>query len=293
MEEKTMHSDEEQVDPHEEQQRLLRKRLRKIRQRKRRVRWKKQKNVLVRLAQEHYVGAITEAVSMPQLRPFPAAEDDSGKTLKAMWESFDGGEMPRAPIQSGSPGAWVRQQARQEQRGAGGGLQTSPVRVPGRPKRGKRNHYALPLKRRPKHHKQLVDEEEAILLKRQRLKETYAAFKAMTHAVVQAHGLLALKAAKKAKATKRKKKKQKGAKNQRAQQRRLQSMYGRNRNPGNLQPMNPELLADLEKQQQRLQLEMKTLTRQVNELLKRKQETEANEEGLLHGDIFGKLTLFK
>ena len=57
--------------------------------------------------------------------------------------------------------------------------------------------------------------------------------------------------------------------------------------------MNPELLADLEKQQQRLQLEMKTLTRQVNELLKRKQETEANEEGLLHGDIFGKLTLFK
>ena len=54
--------------------------------------------------------------------------------------------------------------------------------------------------------------------------------------------------------------------------------------------MNPELLADLEKHQQRLQLEMKTLTRQVNEMQKRKDDADS---GLDSGDVFGKMTLYK
>lgn len=280
LEEKAIHSDEEQADPHEEKQRLVRNRLRKLRRKKRRMRWNKQKNTLVRLAQEQYLGTIKTSVSMPQLREHNSKNDKEEQSLKAMWESFDGD----MPIQTTSPVAKIRRQARWQQQAK---LKKSPIRISGRQKRGRKKRYAAPLRRNPRRHKDIVDEEEAIIVKRQRLKETYAAYKAMTNAVVQAHGRLALNASSKESGKKRRKKKEK---TQKGQDQDLKQLYGRNKNPGSLQPMSPELLADLEKHQQRLQLEMKTLTKQVNEMQMRKDDADS---GLESGDVYGKMTLYK
>ena len=266
-------SNEEQADEHMEHQRLLRKQLKRKRRKKRMERWSRQRDELIGLAHQVQRQRLLQSKSLPIMADVVDEEQLSTVELKQLWEDrgkkalYAGtqrDERARAPdavmASSASPVAEIRRNARREiQQRDRQHLKKSPAKAPSSLyRRRKMKHHEKPLNRRPKNIELSRDQKERKLLRRQRLKETYAAFRAMTEAVVKAHGLMALQHFEDNTSEKRRGRQRKKRREE-AGRRPPQSHYKAAR------AMNPALLADLERQQARLQVDLKRLSSKIKE----------------------------
>lgn len=232
-----------QDNEHEEKQRLLRIKLKNKRRKKRKERWKNQRNYLIKLAlqQNQYTSIQLDGNKLNIYSTHEREKTTVNRKymkLNDLWESH-----------INSPKKYSKNLVAHDDAGVTSPVlnkffQNSPIlNVRTRAKAGtisyktnqkKRKKYVILNKLKSK---TSLDNQDLLVKRREKLRETYVAFKAMTAAVEKAHIVV------------------------------KNDISGSNNNKlsKNKQQQNESLLQSLQKQQQRLTLEMQRMTRLLNE----------------------------